>query len=53
MIVVLSLLVAVGGVLIYALATNPKVVRIGEIMFFCGLLAFLFQSEQVVSLLGR
>lgn len=34
-------LVAVVGLLLYALATNPKVARVGEIMFFAGLLATL------------
>lgn len=36
-----SLAVAFIGVLIYALSANPKLVEIGRIMFFCGLLAFL------------
>lgn len=37
----LSLLVALIGVLAYALATNPKVQEIGRISYFAGLLAFL------------
>jgi hypothetical protein len=37
----LSLLVAIVGVLMYALSTNGKIVEIGRICFFCGLLAFL------------
>jgi len=41
MIIYLSPLAAIVGLLMYALSTNPKVIRIGEIMFFCGLLAFL------------
>lgn len=41
MIIVLSLLVALVGVLMYALSGNPKLVEIGRIMFFAGLLAFL------------
>lgn len=41
MIIYLSLLVAIIGVLIYALSTNGKVAEIGRIMFGCGLLAFL------------
>lgn len=53
MTVFLSLLVAVIGVLIYALASNPKVVEMGRIAYFAGLLAFLLQADQVVSLLGR
>ena len=45
-------LVCLAGLLIYALATNPKLVRIGEIMFFCGLLATLliFGEGRVIRL---
>jgi hypothetical protein len=40
-----SLLVCVIGLLIYVLSTtNAKVVEIGRIMFWCGLLAFLLES---------
>lgn len=46
----LSALIAIIGLLIYLLAGNPpntapygsKVSEVGRIMFFCGLLAFLF-----------
>ena len=41
MIIYLDLLVAVVGLLMYALAANPKLVEIGKIMFWVGLLAFL------------
>jgi hypothetical protein len=41
MIIYLSLLVAVIGLLMFVLAANPKIVRIGEILLFCGTLAFL------------
>ena len=41
MTIYLSLLVALAGVLMYALAVNAKLVEIGRIMFFSGLLAFL------------
>jgi len=41
MIIYLSLLVALVGVLMYALAANPKLVEIGRIAFGAGLLAFL------------
>lgn len=41
MIIAVSLLIALAGVLMYALAVNAKLVEIGRIMFFCGLLAFL------------
>jgi hypothetical protein len=41
MIIYFSLLVALVGVLMYALCTNPKLIEIGRIMFWTGLLAFL------------
>jgi Na+/phosphate symporter len=41
MTIYLSLLVALVGVLMYALCTNPKLQEIGRISFFAGLLAFL------------
>jgi Na+/phosphate symporter len=44
MYIYLSLLVALIGVLMYALVANPKLTEIGRIMFFCGLFAFLFQA---------
>lgn len=53
MIVYLSLLVALIGVLMYALCTNPKLVMIGIIMFGCGLLAFLFTGGAMVSVIHR
>jgi Na+/phosphate symporter len=53
MLILLSLLVAVVGVLMYALAANPKVAELGRIAFGVGLLVFLFGAEQVVALLSR
>lgn len=49
MIIVLALLVALVGLLLYALSANPKVSEIGRIMFFSGLLAFLirFSAERL------
>src|SRR5690242_18039416 len=45
MIIYLSLLVCVAGLLIFALTTtNQKVIKIGEIMFWTGLLAFLLEA---------
>ena len=41
MTIVFTLLVALIGLLMYVLAANPKVVEIGRIMFWTGLLAFL------------
>ena len=37
-----SLLVAIVGLLIYALSATPKPQEVGRLMFGCGLLAFLF-----------
>ncbi len=45
MIIGLSLLIALIGVLLYALAGNPKNSELGCIMFFCGLLAFLLGAN--------
>lgn len=54
MVIYFSLLVALVGVLMYALSTNPKLQEIGRLMFACGLLAFLFGfSEGAVNLLRR
>ena len=53
MIVLLSLVVAIVGLLMYALCVNPKLQEIGRIAFFCGLLAFLFEAgPHIVSLIG-
>jgi hypothetical protein len=41
MIILLPLLVAIIGVLMYALCANPKLAEVGRLMFACGLLAFL------------
>lgn len=35
-------LVALGGALVYALASNPKVAEIARIAFLCGLMALMF-----------
>lgn len=54
MIVYLSLLVALVGVLLYALSNNGKLQEIGRLSFFAGLLTFLLQiSPRVVGVLGR
>jgi hypothetical protein len=53
MIIYVTLLVALIGVLMYALCTNPKLAEIGRIMFFCGLLAFLFTGGAMVSVIHR
>jgi len=43
----LSLLVAIVGLLAYALATNGKIVEIGRIMFWTGLPTFLFRFTSI------
>lgn len=54
MTIFLSLLVALIGLLMYALCANGKLSEIGRISFSCGLLAFLLQiSPKVLDLLGR
>jgi hypothetical protein len=50
MIIVLPLLICVIGLLMYALSANPKLVTIGEDMFWVGLLAFLLQDSQMLTL---
>lgn len=49
----LSLLVAVVGLLMFALSTNGKIVEIGKIMFWTGLLAFLLGDAALLSVLRR
>lgn len=51
MIIFLSLLVAVIGVLMYALSANPKLHEIGRLSFFAGLLAFLLVAERAIALI--
>jgi hypothetical protein len=53
MIVLLSLLICLIGLLMYALAANPKLVQIGLDMFWVGLLAFLLQDAAVINILHR
>ncbi len=53
MIVGLSLLVAIVGVLAYALSSNTKVATLGLIAYGVGLGVFLLQAQQAVNLLGQ
>lgn len=39
--IVLSALIALIGLVVYFVSRNPKVMRIAEISYLCGLLAFL------------
>lgn len=38
----LALIVAVAGLIVWFVSTNPKVAEAGKILFFTGMLAFLF-----------
>jgi hypothetical protein len=44
MTIVFTLLIAVIGLLMYALCSNPKLVEVGRIMFWTGLLAFMLSG---------
>lgn len=46
MIIYLSLLVALIGVLMYFIATNPKAQEIGRLSFAVGLLSFLLKAAE-------
>lgn len=51
LIAIIPLIVLIVGLLMYALAANPKIQEIGRIMFFCGLLALcLAFSRQTLSI---
>lgn len=53
MIAYVPLLVALAGLLMFVLSSNPKLVRIGEILFAAGILVFLFAlSGRTVKLLA-
>jgi hypothetical protein len=53
MTVYLPLAFAVIGLLVYAIANQPKPVEIGRIMFWCGLLAFLFKSGEAFGIFTK
>ena len=53
MIILLPLLIAVVGLLMYALSANPKIVEIGRILFWTGLLAFLLTDSSLVTVIHR
>jgi uncharacterized membrane protein YhhN len=52
-IIYLSLLVAIIGLLAYALSANPKMQEIGRISYFAGLLAFLLETVHYVEALPK
>jgi hypothetical protein len=51
MIIVLPLLIALVGVLMFALSANPKLVQIGDRMFFAGILAFLLMARWPITVM--
>ena len=53
MLIYLSLLVAVIGMVVYAVSANVKFAEMGRIAFFAGLLAFLIAVPHMVGLLGK
>ncbi|HTP29345.1 MAG TPA: hypothetical protein VMK12_27235 [Anaeromyxobacteraceae bacterium] len=53
MTILLPLLVAVVGVLVYFASTNPKAQEVGRLMFGCGLLVTLLEFRgPLIHLLG-
>ena len=48
MIIYLSLLVAVIGLIMYFVCSNPKAAEVGRIMFACGILAFLLRASDAL-----
>lgn len=53
MIILLALLVALAGLLMYGFCANTKLMAIGFAMFEVGLLAFLLEDQQVINLFHR
>ena len=49
---VIPIILVVVGLLMYVLATNPKVSEIGRIMFFCGLFVLAFALARTVVHVG-
>jgi Na+/phosphate symporter len=43
MTILLSLAVAIAGAMVYFASANPKVMELGRLSFFAGLLAFLIR----------
>lgn len=52
MFIYLSLLVCVIGALVYALSANPKLVELGRLSFWVGLLVFLLCTCHGQNLIG-
>ena len=52
LIAIVPILVLVVGLLMWALAANPKLQEAGRLMFFCGLLVSCFVVSRVTFRLG-
>lgn len=52
MVIYFSLLVALIGLMMYILCANAKLVRIGEILFAAGVLAFLLSAREALRIIG-
>lgn len=53
MILSIAALVALAGLLMYALCTNGKLAEIGRIMFFCGLFVLVNNGEKILQIGGH
>jgi Na+/phosphate symporter len=53
MIISLVFLVMIVGLIIYMVAKDPKVIEIGRIMFWTGLLAILLSYDKLGALFTR
>jgi Na+/phosphate symporter len=53
MYIYLSLLIAIIGVLMYGFVTNPKLQEVGRIMFWVGLLVFLWHFAGPAHIIGE
>lgn len=51
MVIVFPVLIAIVGLLLYALASNPKISEIGRILFFAGTLATLLRFTPAITLI--
>lgn len=52
MTIYLPVLIALIGILMFFVSTNPKVQRIGEIFVLSGTLAFLLRSGELIKIIG-
>jgi len=50
-VILLPVLVALIGLLLYAFAENPKLQEIGRVTYFAGMLAFLLRSAELMKII--